>query len=67
MSLGREILQSVRQTLNLQDFKKKHWEGSFSEYLDIVRDHPEVTRNAFQRLYDMILSHGTTEVYEQKE
>src|SRR6185295_13292143 len=28
---------------------------------------PEVTRSAYQRLYDMILSHGTEEVYEQKE
>ena len=67
MSFGHEVLQTVRQSLNLQDFKKKHWEGRFSEYLDIVYEHPEVTRNAFQRLYDMILSHGTTEVYEQKE
>ena len=67
MSIGREILQSVRQHLNLQDFKKKHWEGSLSEYLDIVQQHPEVTRNAFQRLYDMILAHGTNEVYEHKE
>ena len=34
---------------------------------DIVRDHPEVTRTAYQRLYDMILSHGVEETYEQKE
>ena len=44
-----------------------HWEGSFEEYLDIVLEHPEVTRTAYQRLYDMILSHGTEEVYENKE
>src|SRR5207253_644917 len=43
------------------------WEGSFDEYLDIVREHPEVTRSAYQRLYDMILSHGTEEVFETKE
>jgi serine protein kinase len=67
MSTGKTILQAMRQQLNLSDYRKKHWEGTFDEYLDIVRDHPEVTRSAYQRLYDMILSHGTEEVYEQKE
>src|SRR2546423_6252747 len=67
MSTGKAILSAVRQQLNLSDYRKKHWEGSFDEYLDIVREHPEVTRTAYQRLYDMILSHGTEEVYENKE
>src|SRR6516225_3658358 len=67
MSTGKSILSAIRQQLNLSDYRKKHWEGSFDEYLDIVREHPEVTRTAYQRLYDMILSHGTEEVYEQKE
>src|SRR5215471_14227516 len=67
MSKGKAILATLRQELNLSDYRKKHWEGSFDEYLDIVSEHPEVTRSAYQRLYDMILSHGTEEVYEQKE
>src|SRR5213079_1070763 len=67
MSTGKGILNELRQQLNLSDYRKKHWEGTFEEYLDIVREHPEVTRSAYQRLYDMILSHGTEEVYEQKE
>src|SRR5437660_3895558 len=67
MSKGKAILANLRQELNLSDYRKKHWEGSFDEYLDIVGEHPEVTRTAYQRLYDMILSHGTEEVYEQKE
>src|SRR5690349_8883471 len=67
MPLGKAILQSVRQQINLSDYRKKHWEGGFEEYLDIVREHPEVTRTAYQRLYDMIITHGTEEVYEQKE
>src|SRR5207302_11512663 len=64
---GKGILNELRQQLNLSDYRKKHWEGTFDEYLDIVREHPEVTRSAYQRLYDMILSHGTDEVYELKE
>src|SRR5712671_955042 len=67
MSTGKAILANLRQQLNLGDYRKKHWEGTFDEYLDIVREHPEVTRSAYQRLYDMILSHGTEEVYENKE
>src|SRR5262245_48982926 len=67
MASGKMILNAIRQQLNLGDYRKKHWEGTFEEYLDIVREHPEVTRTAYQRLYDMIISHGTEEVYEQKE
>ncbi len=67
MSTGKAILNAIRQQLNLSDYRKKHWEGSFDEYLDIVHQHPEVTRSAYQRLYDMILSHGTEDVYENKE
>lgn len=64
---GQEILDIIRQQLDLSDYRKVHWEGSFEEYLEIVREHPEVTRTAYQRLYDMILSHGVDEHYENKE
>src|SRR5262245_45520442 len=64
---GKAILDSIRQHLNLPEYQKIHWEGAFEEYLDIVARHPEVTRTAYQRLYDMIISHGTEEVFEHKE
>lgn len=67
MSFGKTVLASVRQHQNLSDYRKIHWEGSFDEYLDIVREHPEITRTAYQRLYDMIITHGTEEVFENKE
>src|SRR2546425_8792909 len=67
MSSGKAILEVVRQELNLTDYRKTHWEGSFADYLDIVREHPEVTRTAYQRLYDMIISHGTEEGLENKD
>src|SRR5947209_18405805 len=54
----------------LQDkssFKELHWEGSLEEYLKIVRENPRVTRTAFQRIYDMILSHGKTEYIDNKK
>src|ERR687884_909415 len=67
LSTGKALLAALRPQLNLTDYRKIHWEGGFDEYLDIVREHPEVTRTAYQRLYDMILSHGTDEVFEHKE
>src|SRR5205085_369900 len=67
MATGKTILNALRQELNLSDYRKKHWEGSFDEYLDIVAEHPEVCRSAYQRLYDMILSHGTEDIFENKE
>src|SRR5213595_1151502 len=67
MSDGRDIIALVAQRQDCEQFRRKNWVGTFAEYLDIVRDHPEVTRTAYQRLYDMILSHGVEESYEQKE
>lgn len=49
----------IEKKLDVQRFREQHWEGSFAEYLDIVQEHPYVARNAFQRVYDMILGYGT--------
>jgi serine protein kinase len=67
MATGNEILSSLRAELDLDDYRKLHWEGSFEDYVNIVIDRPEVTRTAYQRLYDMLLAHGTEEIYENKE
>ncbi|MBK8479872.1 MAG: serine protein kinase [Proteobacteria bacterium] len=60
----------VQKIASLQDYKHYadlHWEGSFEDYLEIVRKNPQVVRNAFQRLYDMILSHGREEYLDSKK
>jgi serine protein kinase len=64
MSHGREIISLVAQRQDLEQFRRKNWIGTFEEYVDLVRATPEVTRNAFERVYDMILSYGTR-VYEE--
>ncbi|HEY4232700.1 MAG TPA: serine protein kinase [Lacipirellulaceae bacterium] len=58
MSDGREIIALVAKRQDCEQFRRKNWVGSFAEYLDIVRQTPQVTRTAYQRLYDMILSYG---------
>ena len=50
-----------------REYQTLNWEGSFDEYLDIVRQNPRVTRTAYQRVYDMILSHGKTEYIDNKK
>lgn len=48
-------------------YRDLSWEGSFEEYLQIVRKQPQVTRNAFQRAYDMIIRYGTEEYTDNKK
>src|SRR5271170_1683380 len=60
----------VSRIATLQDSKsyaELTWEGSFEDYLNIVRSNPKVTRTAFQRIYDMILSHGKSEYIDNKK
>src|SRR5690606_4506804 len=55
---------------NLQDkarYQDLSWEGTFEDYLRIVRQRPQVTRNAFQRVYDMVISYGTEEYIDTKK
>jgi len=61
MSENQSILAKVGQMQDLASYRDLHWEGSFDDYLEIVRQDPAVTRAAYQRLYDMIISHGCEE------
>jgi serine protein kinase len=45
----------------------QHWSGTFHEYLDLVKANPKITRNAYQRMYDMILEKGTEEYIDFKK
>ena len=52
--------------------RRETWEewfrvGTFEDYLQIIRRRPEVTRNAFQRIYDMIVSRGSEEYIDSKK
>ena len=49
MSTGSDLIAMIASRQNLADYQKKHWDGTFEDYLDLVREQPEVTRNAFQR------------------
>jgi serine protein kinase len=64
---SQTILNTVKEHLDLEEFREQHWRGTFQQYLDIVAENPSVLRNAFQRVNDMICSYGTREYSLRKE
>ena len=67
MSGASDIISLVAEHQDMDQFRRKNWEGTFEEYLDVVRQNPKVARNAYERIYDMILSYGTEEYEEARE
>lgn len=55
---GQELVSLIGQRYDDSGFRLKNWTGSFEDYLDLVAQRPGVTRNAFQRVHDMIVSYG---------
>jgi len=62
-----DIIEHIQQHQDSTLHQDLHWEGTFQEYLELVRERPEVARNAFQRLYDMVVSYGTHRYTEYKK
>ncbi len=54
-------LALLTQKFNRDKFRALNEEISFSEYLDRVWENPKIIRTAYQRMYDMIMSKGTSE------
>src|SRR6267378_4362620 len=61
------ILNAIANAQSPQEYQELNWEGSLEDYLKLVQDTPRVTRNAFQRIFDMLLSHGVEEHVEHKK
>src|SRR3954466_10358123 len=61
------LIAKVAALQNLKEFAELNWSGSFEDYLNIVRRNPSVSRSAFQRVYDMILSYGQEEYIDNKK
>ncbi len=64
---GQMLLEKVKQLQDTNTYRDLHWEGSFTDYLDLVRDDPAITRTSYQRLYDMIISYGYEEYTRYRE
>ena len=45
----------------VESYETLNWTGSFWDYVNMVEKSPTIARNSYQRLYDMVMSHGTEE------
>jgi len=64
---GASLMSYLSEIQDRRQFQTLNWRGTFVDYLDLVARDPKVTRNAFQRIYDMIMSYGTEEFIDAKK
>jgi serine protein kinase len=62
-----DLRSVINQWQSSSSRAKLHWSGSFEDYLALVKENPKITRNAFQRMYDMIVDAGTEEYEDFKK
>lgn len=56
-----DFLQRTLEQLDRKEFIDASWTGSFDDYLERVRENPLIATSSFRRLYEMILSGGSTQ------
>ena len=61
------LIGKIAGLQNIKEYAELHWSGSFEDYLALVKKNPSITRTAFQRVYDMILSYGQEEYIDNKK
>jgi serine protein kinase len=66
-SMSNNFRQIYEKTQSAQASPVAHWSGTFFEYLDLIKKYPKVTRNAYQRMFDMIIEAGTEEYIDFKK
>lgn len=59
MSVGQTLLSKFAARQDADQYLLENWQGTFSEYLDLVSQNPAVARTAYQRMYDIIIEDGT--------
>ena len=64
---GASLMHMLGEIQDRKQFQQLNWRGTFVDYLELATNDPKVTRNAFQRIYDMIMSYGTEEFIDAKK
>ena len=64
---GPSLLSLVAELQDRKHYQELNWSGTFGDYLELVVQNPRITRSAFQRIYDMIMSYGTEEFIDAKK
>ena len=61
---GKNTLESLIKSDNVdavETYKSLNWTGTFWDYIQMLEKKPRIARNSYQRLYDMVMSHGIEE------
>ena len=64
---GKRDKQSLESLIRTEDahttkvYEELNWTGTFWEYVELLEQEPKIARNSYQRLYDMVMSHGINE------
>lgn len=66
-SMGVSISDILKDWKGKDDFRDLTWNGSFDDYLGMIKKNPKITRNAYQRMYDMIIEHPSSEYVDTKK
>ncbi len=61
------MLDLVAARQDTSRFRDLLWEGTFSDYLEMVVEDPRIARNAYQRLFDLVELYGTSQYNEYKK
>src|SRR5699024_4256142 len=62
---GGMILTILNKVKSFREEERRlKWEGTFADYLEIIKENPEVAQTAHSRVYNMIKSAGVTETDE---
>src|SRR3954453_5759812 len=67
MAKANSLVALIDRKLDVVQFREQHWEGSFWDYLELAQENPTIARNAFQRMYDMVLSYGSESFTQFKQ
>ena len=60
------LMEMVGEAVDATSYQELNWQGSLEDYLRIATERPEVVRNAYQRIHDMILAYGVEEADAHK-
>ena len=65
---SQSFLKNIIESTEVgQQFKDLNWSGTFDEYIELVKGNPKVTRNAFQRMYDLVIEKGQEHYIDAKK
>ena len=65
--MTESLIYKISKFQNINEYRELNWQGSFEDYLGLVRQDPKICRTAYQRVYDMILSRGREEYIDNKK